>query len=59
MSDDLFNTKTQTGLVFTGCLMLGLGSGMLLGRTAAGVMIGIGMGMLVLAFLRHRNRTDR
>lgn len=34
-------------MMITGCLMLGLGLGMLVGNTGAGVMIGLGVGFIL------------
>ena len=39
------------GVVFVGCVMLGLGIGMLFDNTGAGVIIGIGVGFLAMAVL--------
>ncbi|WP_170848206.1 hypothetical protein [Lentibacillus halodurans] len=37
------------GIAFTGCFFLGIGMGMWAGDTAAGTMIGMGVGFLAMA----------
>lgn len=39
------------GLAFTGCLILGLGIGMLFDHNTEGLLIGLGIGFIVMAFL--------
>lgn len=41
-----------SGLLFAGCVLLGLGIGMLCGRTAAGILIGMGVGFITMAISR-------
>ncbi|MBL4735869.1 MAG: hypothetical protein JKY18_11145 [Flavobacteriales bacterium] len=40
------------GLLFVGCLFLGIGIGMYLGDVKIGTMIGLGVGFLVMAATR-------
>ncbi|MFD2044180.1 hypothetical protein ACFSTA_09820 [Ornithinibacillus salinisoli] len=42
------------GVVFVGCMFLGIGLGMLFENIAAGTMIGMGVGFLGTAFTRKR-----
>jgi len=42
-----------SGLAFVGCLFLGLGIGMLYGNAGGGVLLGLGAGFIVMAFLRY------
>ena len=43
------------GLLFVGCLFLGIGIGMYLGETKIGTMIGLGVGFLVMAATRLKS----
>lgn len=36
------------GSLFVGCIIIGLGIGLLLGNAAAGVLIGLGVGFIVM-----------
>ena len=40
------------GLVYVACIIIGLGIGMLFGKTAEGTIIGVGVGLLAMAILR-------
>jgi len=42
-----------TGLVFVGCLMLGLAAGFLIGNLPAGVLGGLGVGFIAMAVARY------
>ncbi|HLR14996.1 MAG TPA: hypothetical protein VK144_04175 [Bacillota bacterium] len=42
------------GIAFVGCIMLGLGIGMIFDNAGAGVIIGIGIGFLAMAILSRR-----
>lgn len=42
-----------TGLSFVGCLFIGLGIGLLYGNAGGGVLIGLGAGFIVMAFLKY------
>jgi len=45
--------KGVTGLIFVGCLMLGLAIGFLIGNVAAGVLGGLGVGFIAMAIARY------
>ena len=45
-----------SGLIFVGFLMLGLGVGMLLGQTAAGVLIELCVGFIAMFIARNRRK---
>lgn len=42
-----------SGLVFVGCLMIGLAIGFLIGNIAAGVLGGLGVGFIAMAIARY------
>ncbi len=42
----------HSGLLFAGCVLLGLGIGMLYGETGAGILIGVGVGFITMAISR-------
>ncbi len=42
------------GLVVPGCLLAGMGFGFLLNQVPAGLFIGLGTGLLLLAFLKSK-----
>jgi len=42
-----------SGLVFVGCLMLGLAAGILTGNTAVGVLAGLGAGFIAMGIARY------
>jgi len=46
------NMNKVGGLLFVGCLFLGIGIGMYLGDVKIGTMIGLGVGFLVMAATR-------
>jgi len=41
-----------SGLLFAGCVVLGLGIGMLCGETGGGILIGVGVGFITMAISR-------
>jgi len=45
--------KGVSGLIFVGCLMLGLAIGFLIGNVAAGVLGGLGVGFIAMAIARY------
>ena len=42
------------GVVLVGCIMVGLGLGLLANQVGAGIILGIGIGFLAMAYLRTR-----
>ena len=42
-----------SGLVFVGCLILGLAIGLLTGNVAAGLLGGLGVGFIAMAIARY------
>ncbi|SDY75837.1 hypothetical protein [Thermoactinomyces sp. DSM 45892] len=46
--------NTGWGMLLPGCTLLGIGLGMLLGDTGAGVLIGLGVGFISSAILQGR-----
>ncbi|TCP66101.1 hypothetical protein [Baia soyae] len=46
--------KTAYGMLLPGFTLLGLGVGMALGNTGAGVLIGIGVGFITSALFKGR-----
>ncbi len=47
------NRKGIGGLVFVGCLMLGLAIGLLTGNVAVGLLGGLGVGFIGLAVMTY------
>jgi len=41
------------GVAFAGCIMLGLGIGMAIGKAGAGIILGTGIGFLAMAMFRY------
>lgn len=46
--------KGFSGIVFTGCLFLGMGIGMLVGHTGGGLFTGMGVGFILMGLLRAK-----
>jgi len=44
--------KGTSGLVFVGCLILGLAFGILTGNVAVGLLVGLGVGFIGMAIVR-------
>jgi hypothetical protein len=44
--------KGASGLVFVGCLLLGLAIGLLTGNVAVGILGGLGVGFIAMAIVR-------
>jgi len=44
--------KGTSGLVFVGCLILGLALGFLIGNVAGGLFVGLGVGFIAMAIAR-------
>jgi len=49
-------SKHAAGLVYVACIIIGLGIGMIFGKTAEGAIIGVGVGLLAMAILRMKAR---
>ena len=47
-------SKHVEGLVYVACVIIGLGIGMIFGKTAEGAIIGVGVGLLAMAVFRMR-----
>lgn len=45
--------KGASGLVFVGCLMIGLAAGFLMGNMVVGVLGGLGVGFIGMAIARY------
>lgn len=50
------NGSNVGGLVFVCCIILGLGIGMLVNQVGAGVILGVGIGFLGMAFFTYRGK---
>lgn len=44
------------GMVFVGCVILGIGTGMLFSRPDIGVLIGLGIGFILMAVIKSKNK---
>jgi hypothetical protein len=44
--------KGAAGVVFVGCLLIGLAAGLLTGQTAVGILGGLGVGFVALGIVR-------
>ncbi|MBP1915039.1 hypothetical protein [Lederbergia galactosidilytica] len=42
------------GVVFIGCIILGVGLGILFDKTGAGSLIGLGVGFIAMGFFRNK-----
>ena len=47
------NRSGVSGLVFVGCLILGMGVGFLIDNVAAGLCVGLGVGFIAMAVARY------
>lgn len=47
------NRSGVSGLVFVGCLMIGLAVGFLIGNIVAGLFMGLGVGFVGMAIARY------
>jgi hypothetical protein len=56
MSSEKQETKRKgsSGLIFVGCLMLGLAIGLLTGNVAVGLLGGLGVGFIGMALMNAR-----
>lgn len=48
MDDKTKNTSTIAGVIFVGCMMIGLGLGILYNKTAVGILLGMGIGFIAM-----------
>jgi len=46
--------KGISGLVFVGCLMLGMGIGFAVGNVPVGLFVGMGVGFIAMAIVRYK-----
>ena len=44
------------GIAFAGCTVLGIGVGVLVGQAGAGTLIGVGVGFIIMALVRAKNK---
>ena len=44
--------KGAAGVVFVGCLLIGLAAGLLTGQTAVGLLGGLGVGLVAMGIVR-------
>jgi hypothetical protein len=56
MANEVKETKGKgvSGLVFAGCLMIGLATGFITGQIAAGILGGLGVGFIGMAIARYK-----
>jgi hypothetical protein len=50
-------SKDISGLVFVGCVVIGMGISFATGTMPVGLFIGIGVGFIMMALIRHRSRS--
>jgi Na+-transporting NADH:ubiquinone oxidoreductase subunit NqrD len=48
--------KDISGLVFVGCVVIGMGISFAINTMPVGLFIGVGVGFLMMALIRHRTR---
>ncbi len=48
------NNNRIAGMVFIGCMFIGMGIGMYLGKMTVGIMIGMGVGFIASAIARAK-----
>ena len=56
MKNKTQRAKLPFGLIFVGCMFIGMGLGQLLGATSVGMFIGMGVGFLAQAFVKFNNK---
>ena len=52
------DNSTVGGVIFVGCMFIGLGIGMLYNKTAVGVILGLGVGFIVMGLIRAFSRKN-
>jgi hypothetical protein len=45
-----------SGIAFAGCVVLGIGLGVLVNQAGAGTLLGIGVGFIVMALIRSKGK---
>jgi hypothetical protein len=50
------NNQSASGAVFVGCAVLGVGLGLMFDQTAAGSVIGVGVGFILMGWMRSRDK---
>lgn len=48
------NDQSASGVAFVGCMMVGIGLGVLFDNAGAGTLLGIGVGFLVMSIMRSK-----
>ena len=56
MSENRKSSYTTGGLIFAGCMFLGMGLGYLFDQQKTGMFIGMGLGFIVLGILSLRKK---
>ena len=51
MDEKKQNTSTIAGVVFVGCIFIGLGLGLLYNATATGILLGMGIGFIAMGVI--------
>ena len=51
-------TKDISGLVFVGCVVIGMGISFATNTMPVGLFIGVGVGFLTMALIRHRTKNQ-
>ena len=54
MAKPIENHDGKAGVLFVACLFLGMGIGMLYGRTWPGLIIGLGIGFLAMFLVKRK-----
>lgn len=50
------NNTDVSGVIFAGCVVLGIGIGVLVNQAGAGTLIGVGVGFIAMAVVRSKNK---